>query len=315
MWVATVGAVVRANAIPVLCEVDDSFTMDPVDLERTITPRTRLIIPVHMAGAPSDMEAVMDVADRHGIPVLEDAAQCNGGSFRGRMLGTIGAMGIFSLQLNKNMTAGEGGLVITDDDSLIERAFAAHDMGLIRLKGRLAPPRPENFMWGDGRRMTELSGALAYTQIKKLPAILDHMRSSRDRIKGLIAGTPGLRFRLLTDPEGSTGTFIILILESAEKAAAATSKMKEGGLHNVFRIAEYSLHIYCNIEPLVLKVPLSPSGNPWNLEANRGSSYNYSRGACPRSDDLFARSVLVPVPSRLTPEQEEKAAEVIRASV
>jgi 8-amino-3,8-dideoxy-alpha-D-manno-octulosonate transaminase len=188
-------------------------------------------------------------------------------------------------------------------------------MGLIRVKGRLAPPRPENFMWGDGRRMTELSGALAYTQIKKLPAILAHMRGSRDRIKGLIAGTPGLRFRLLTDPEGSTGTFIILILESAEKAATATSKMKEGGLHNVFRIAEYSLHIYCNIEPLVRKVPLSPSGNPWNLEANRGSSYDYSRGACPRSDDLFARSVLVPVPSRLTPEQEEKAAEVIRASV
>jgi len=315
MWVATAGAVVRANAIPVLCEVDDSLTMDPADIERKITPRTKLIIPVHMAGAPCDMAAVMDVANRHGIPVLEDAAQCNGGSFCGRKLGTIGVMGIFSLQLNKNMTSGEGGLVITDDDSLAERAFAAHDMGLIRVKGRLAPPRQENYMWGDGRRMTELSGALAYIQLKKLPVILDNMRRSRDRIKGLVEGTPGLRFRRLTDLEGSTGTFVILILESGEKALAATAKMKEGGLHNVFRIAEYGLHIYYNITPLVRKVPLSPSGNPWNLEANRMSFYDYGKGACPRSDDLFARSVLVPVPSRLTPEQEEKAAEVIRASV
>ena len=87
MWVATVGAVVRANAIPVLCEVDDSLTMDPADLERKITPRTKLIIPIHMAGAPCDMDTVMDVANRHGIPVLEDVAQCNGGTFRGRKLG------------------------------------------------------------------------------------------------------------------------------------------------------------------------------------------------------------------------------------
>jgi 8-amino-3,8-dideoxy-alpha-D-manno-octulosonate transaminase len=315
MWVATVGAVVRANAIPVLCEVDDSLTMDPAALERKITPRTKLIIPIHMAGAPCDMDTVMDVANRHGIPVLEDVAQCNGGSFRGRKLGGIGAMGIFSLQLNKNMTAGEGGLVLTDDDSLAERAFAAHDMGLIRVKGRLAPPSSNNYMWGDGRRMTELSGALAYTQIRKLPAILDHMRGSRDRIKGLLEGTPGLRFRRLTDPEGGTGTFIILFLESEEKAVAAVAKMKKGGLHNVFRIAEYGLHIYFNIEPLVRKVPLSPSGNPWNLEANRASVYDYYKGACPRSDDLFERSILVPVPSRLTSEQEEQAAEVIRASV
>jgi dTDP-4-amino-4,6-dideoxygalactose transaminase len=315
MWVATVGTVVRANAIPVLCEVDDSLSMDPADLERKITPRTKLIIPIHMAGAQCDMDRIMEVANRRGIPVLEDVAQCNGGTFHGKKLGTIGAMGIFSLQLNKNMTAGEGGLVITNDDMLAERAFAAHDMGLIRVKGRLSPPRPENYMWGDGRRMTELSGALAYIQLGKLPAILAHMRASRDRIKNLLAGVQGLGFRRLNDPEGSAGAFIILTLPDDERAIAATEKMKEGGLHNVFRIAEYGLHMYYNITPLVQKVPLSPSGNPWNLEANRASVYDYHKGACPRSDSLFARSVLVPVPSRLTPEQEEGAAEVIKASV
>ncbi len=315
MWVATVGAVVRANAIPVLCEVDDSFCMDPGDLERRITPRTRLVIPIHMAGAPCDMDGIMDVANRHGVPVLEDVAQCNGGSFRGRRLGTIGAMGIFSLQLNKNMTCGEGGLVVTDDDLLAERAFAAHDMGLIRVGGRLAPPRPEALTWGGGRRMGELAGALAAVQIEKLPRIVEHMRGSRDRIKAMLADVPGLGFRRLNDAGGSTGPFLVLLLENEAKAITATAKMKELGLHNVFRLAEYGLHIYSNIIPLVQKTPLSPAGNPWSLEANRESVYDYSKGACPRSDDLFARAVLVPVPSRLTPEQERQAAGAIREAV
>jgi 8-amino-3,8-dideoxy-alpha-D-manno-octulosonate transaminase len=315
MWVATVGAVVQANAVPVLCEVDDSFCLDPVDLEAKITARTRLILPIHMAGAQCDMAAIMTVAARHGIPVLEDVAQCNGGSFHGQKLGTFGAMGIFSLQLNKNMTSGEGGLVITDDDKLAERAFAAHDMGLIRVDGRLAPPSPDALMWGSGRRMNELTGAIASVQLRKLPDIIGHMQRSRDRIRHLLDGVPGLGFRRLHDPAGSPGAFIILVLESGEKAVSATARMKELGLHNVFRVAEYGLHIYYNITPLVRKVPLSPAGNPWNLEANRGAVRDYHQGTCPASDELFERSILVPIPSRLTPEQEEAAASAIREAV
>ena len=135
LWVATVASVVHQNAIPVLCEVDNSLSLDPADLERKITPRTKLIVPIHMAGTPCDMDGIMAVANRHGIPVLEDCAQCNGGTYRGRRLGTIGRIGIFSLQLNKNMTCGEGGLLITDDERLYQRAFSAHDMGMIR-RGR-----------------------------------------------------------------------------------------------------------------------------------------------------------------------------------
>ena len=177
MWVASVGAVVQVNAIPVLCEVDDSFCMDPADLEKKITPRTKLILPIHMAGSPCNMDAIMAVARKHKIPVLEDCAQCNGGTFKGKKVGTFGNMGIFSLQLNKNMTCGEGGLIITNDEKLYYRAFSAHDMGLIREDGRLATPEPYAIAWGGGRRMTELCGAVASVQIKKLPHILDHMRA------------------------------------------------------------------------------------------------------------------------------------------
>ncbi len=144
LWVSTVGAVVAANAIPVLCEVDDSLTMDPADLERKITARTRLIVPVHMAGAPCRMDAIMAIADRQGIPVLEDCAQANGGSFHGRRVGSFGTMGLFSFQINKNATSGEGGLLVTNDARLHERCNAAHDVGVPWVNGAPATwgPRP-----------------------------------------------------------------------------------------------------------------------------------------------------------------------------
>lgn len=315
MWVATVGAVVQCNAIPVLCEVDDTFSMNPADLKGKITSRTRLILPVHMAGAPCDMNAIMSAAKKHNVPVLEDCAQCNGGAYRGQKVGTFGDMGIFSLQLNKNMTCGEGGLIITRDEKLYTRAFSCHDMGLIRAGGRLATPEPYAIAWGGGRRMTELCGAVASIQIAKLPQIIAHMRTSKQRIKEMLDGTPGIAFRRLNDAGGDTGPFLILILNNESKALAAVEKMKQFGLHNVCRVANYGLHIYYNIPSLVNKTPLSPAGNPWTLAKNAESVFDYNQGACPESDRLFAKSVLVPIPSRLTVEQEQKAAEAIKASV
>jgi dTDP-4-amino-4,6-dideoxygalactose transaminase len=312
MWVATVGAVVQLNAIPVLCEVDDSFNMNPADLEKKITARTKLIVPIHMAGAPCDMNAIMAVAKKHNLAVLEDCAQCNGGEIHGQKVGTFGDMGIFSLQLNKNMTSGEGGLIITNDEKLFTRAFSAHDMGLIRVNGRLATPEPYAVLWGQGRRMTELCGAVAGVQLKKLPKILAGMRNSKKRIKELLKG---LTFRKLYDEAGDTGPFMILILDNETQAKKAVEQMKEQGLHNVHRIADYGLHIYYNIPSLVNKIPVSPAGNPWNLKENGQSIYKYDKGACPASDALFARSVLIPIPSRLTPEQEQAAAEIIKSSI
>jgi 8-amino-3,8-dideoxy-alpha-D-manno-octulosonate transaminase len=315
MWVATVAAVVQVNAIPVLCEVDDTFSMDPEDLEKKITPRTKLIVSVHMAGAPCDMEAILAVAGRHGIAVLEDCAQSNGATFRGQRVGTFGQMGIFSLQINKNVTAGEGGLLVTDDEKLYLRASCAHDLGFVWSDGTPTRPDDEALSWGQGRRMSELCGAVASVQIKKLPQIIDHMRASKRRIKAMLEETPGLGFRRLNDEDGDTGPFLILVLEDDRRAVAATEQMKQSGLKSVFRVADYGLHIYCNILSLVNKVPLSPAGNPWNLADNAGSVYRYDKGTCPRSDALFARSVLVPIPSCLTEDQEKDAAAAIRATV
>jgi 8-amino-3,8-dideoxy-alpha-D-manno-octulosonate transaminase len=315
LWVATVAAVVQANAIPVICEVDDTLTMDPAGLEAKLTPRTRLILPVHMAGGPCHMEAIMGIAGKHGIPVLEDCAQCNGGTFHGRKLGTFGAIGIFSLQLNKNITAGEGGLIVTDDRRLYQRAFSAHDMSLIWCNGQSSTPEPQALAWAGGRRMPELCGAVASVQIAKLPTIVEHMRASHRRISQMLAALPGLTLRRSHDIQGDTGPFLIMLLEDRPKAVAAVAKMRASGLRTAVRLAEYGLHIYYNIPTLVDKVPLSPAGNPWTLAENARSVYDYGKGACPTSDDLFDRSILLPIPSRLTAEQEQAAAEIIRVAL
>jgi dTDP-4-amino-4,6-dideoxygalactose transaminase len=312
-WVATVGAVVQANAIPVLGEVDDSFCLDPKDLARKITSRTKLIVSVHMAGTPCDMPAIMAVARKRGIPVLEDCAQANGATFRSQKVGTFGTLGMFSFQWNKNATAGEGGLIVTNDAQLYERCVAAHDLGIPWVQG--APCETGTVTWGGGRRMSELTGAVGSVQLRKLPVILEHMRASQRRIKTMLEGTPGLAFRRLNDAAGDSGPFLIMCLAEAAQAKEVVREMQARGLRSAVRLAEYGMHIYYNVPQLVTKTPLSSAGNPWSLPQNRASKYDYRQGACPRSDALFARSVLLPIPSRLTRAQETAAANIIRAAV
>jgi 8-amino-3,8-dideoxy-alpha-D-manno-octulosonate transaminase len=310
LWVSTVGAVIQCNAIPVLCEVDDSFSMDPRDLEKKITPHTRLIVPVHMAGSPCDMGFIMKAADRRGIAVLEDCAQCNGGSFQGRRVGTHGTAGIFSFQINKNITAGEGGLLVTDDKGLYWRMVAAHDLGVPWKNAEPAASDPV-ITWGQGRRMAELCGAVAAVQLKKLPGIVSHMRASAMRIRESLEGLPSVELRRLNDVKGYTGPFIIMMFADEKAARQAAAGINSSGLSNAQRVEDYGMHIYFNIPQLVNRVPLSKAGNPWSLPANRDMVRDYAKGACPASDALFARSVIIGVPSHLSHDQEQRMIDAI----
>ena len=128
-FVASISSIVYTGATPVLAEVDDTFDLDPADVEAKITPRTKAIIVVHMLGAPAQMDAIKAVADRHGIPIVEDCCQSFGGTYKGRGVGSIGAIGAFSFNEYKTITCGDGGMIVTDDDELYERAFAMHDQG------------------------------------------------------------------------------------------------------------------------------------------------------------------------------------------
>ncbi|HXW93788.1 MAG TPA: aminotransferase class I/II-fold pyridoxal phosphate-dependent enzyme, partial [Terriglobales bacterium] len=170
LWVAVVAAVINLGAIPVLSEIDDTFTLDPRDVENHITPRTSGMIAVHMSGAPANLPALVEIARQRRLFLLEDCAQCAGGSIGGKKVGSFGDMGIFSFQMNKNMSSGEGGCVVTNDQRLYQRAVAAHDNGYARDEsGRAIFDNLDLCLWGRGCRLDEVRGAILRVQLEKLP--------------------------------------------------------------------------------------------------------------------------------------------------
>jgi 8-amino-3,8-dideoxy-alpha-D-manno-octulosonate transaminase len=304
MWIAIAAGIVRLGAIPLLTEIDDSFTIDPSLLEKRITRRTRLIVVVHMSGAAADMFSILKIARRHKVAVLEDCAQCNGGTIKGKKIGSFGDMGVFSLQLNKNMTTGEGGIITTNSRHLFCRASAIHDLGYPRINGRLVMKDGKYALWGFGGRMSEIAGAIARVQLRKLPKVVAAMRRAKTQIKTGIAGIRGIQFRKIIDKKGDTAAFLILILPSVTKARKFAEYLNVNkiytGLSKTMRVCEFGMHVYYNIHSLVGKHSNSPEGFPWTLPANKGARYNYRRGAMPRSDALMERSIIMPIPSIMT---------------
>lgn len=312
MWVAVAAAVVNHGAIPVLADIDDTFCLDPADVERRITPKTSGIILVHMSGAPGDAPAIQRVARARGLWLLEDCAQCAGGMIRGKRAGSFGDIAAFSFQLNKNMTAGEGGCLATNDTRLYTRAFACHDLGYPRNdSGRLIVDDPDLRLWGRGYRMDELRAAVLRVQLRKLPHSIESMRRSKHRVRAALTRFPSVRLRRLVDESGDTGCFLITTYASPSTAQLVSAALRaEGigtfpqGVSNVV-MTEWGLHLYYNIVSLACRASVDGRGFPWNLPENAGLGGDYDKGACPTADSLFERSVLIPIPSCLTERDED----------
>lgn len=317
LWVSVVGAVVNQGAIPVVADINETFCLDPKKLESSITPRTRGIIVVHMSGAPADIQAIQEVAQKHDVWLLEDCAQCNGGSINGQKVGTFGDAAIFSFQMNKTMTSGEGGCVVTNDRQLYHRIFACHDLGYARDEnGRLIFDNQELRLWGLGCRLDELRAAVLRVQLRKLPRIIEHMHKSKYRIRQALQGLPEVRLRRIVDVEGDTGCFLITMYRDVETARWVNRALRaEGivthdqGVSNVL-MTDWGLHIYYNNVSLVNRAGADGQGFPWNLTENAGLVRNYAKGACPAADNLFERSIILAVPSCLT---EKDEVDIIRA--
>jgi dTDP-4-amino-4,6-dideoxygalactose transaminase len=188
-FLATASAPLLLGATPVFCDIEpDTLNLDPTRLEEAITPRTRAIIPVHFAGLAADMDRIMEIAVQRGIFVLEDAAHAHGASSRGRRLGTLGDAGIFSFQASKNMTAGEGGLILTDDAKVTELCNSYIWAG--RKVGR---PWYEHYRLGWNYRITEFQAAILIEQLRRLPEQTATRMRNGLRLNALLAEIPGIR--------------------------------------------------------------------------------------------------------------------------
>ncbi len=180
---ASCASIVAAKAIPVIAEIDETLTIDPDDIEKKITSQTKAIIVVHMRGVPCDMDRIMDIAKKNNLKVIEDAAQAMGGTYKGRYLGTIGDCGCYSFQYHKIITAGEGGMVVTNDERLYDRCMGYHDTAACWRPERFAEQRYEGELFiGQNYRMSELTGAVMRAQLGKLDSILSLMRRNQKRI-------------------------------------------------------------------------------------------------------------------------------------
>ena len=187
-FLSTATAVVEANCVPVFVDIDrDTFNIDPAAVEAAITPRTRAIIPVHFAGLTADMDAVMAIAGRHGLLVLEDAAHAHGAQHRGRPAGSIGHIASFSFQSSKNLTSGEGGIAITNDETLAEACQSMHNCG--RIPGGVWY---EHHVISGNYRLGEFQGAVLNTQLARLEAQTARRDANGRALAARLRSLPGL---------------------------------------------------------------------------------------------------------------------------
>lgn len=299
-FVATWEAILASGAIPVFTEVDDTLTMDPRDLEKKITPRTSAIIPVHMLGAPARIEEIMTIADRHGIPVIEDTAQACGGTCHGRHLGTFGSMGIFSFDSVKTLTTGEGGMVVTDDPTLYRYCSEYHDHGHDHNPELERGLESRQFI-GLNYRMAELQGAIGLAQLAKLDSMIADQRKNKAAIKTALESVDGVTFRAMPDPAGDTATFLAFFLPNGQAARRFNRALSDGKAGAIY-FKENTWHFYPKWEHLIHGLTLCRSGWPFN---RNGSCLSYPADGLPASEAIFDRLLVYQIPVRLGEERLE----------
>jgi dTDP-4-amino-4,6-dideoxygalactose transaminase len=308
MWVSCLSAVVRLGAIPRLVDIDDTFCMDPDDAAAKINTRTKAILYVNMSGAPGHTDRIARLARDKGIYLLEDCAQAAGASLHGTPVGTFGDIGIFSFQLNKNLTSGDGGLLMCRDEHLYKRCFAIHDLGYARnAAGRLDPSAEDYQLWGVGARMSELSGAMVLAQFRKLDAITGAMRTAKWAIREQLQGIDGLVFRDIPDPAGDSGPFMVTLYPDRERRDRFVDALRAEGIKGpegslaCIKMSDWGMHWYFNNPSLLKKRSLSADGFPWSHPANAfAQEISYERGLLPGCDTRNERGALLTIASCLT---------------
>ena len=227
-FVATVEAILEVGAVPVIVDIDETLNMCPRCLENAISSKTKVVLPVHMMGAPAAMDEIMMISQKNNLLVLEDTAQACGGTYKGNYLGAIGHMGTFSFDAGKVMITGEGGMVTTRDMDYYRRARAYHDHGH-EYRPDVGRGQEGALMPGFNYRMTELQGAVGLVQLSKLDMILERQRTNKKKLMAAFRGLP-LQFRKILDPEGELGDTIVFFLNSKEQAIAFVQELTEAGL-------------------------------------------------------------------------------------
>jgi 8-amino-3,8-dideoxy-alpha-D-manno-octulosonate transaminase len=284
-WHSDATAVIRAGALPVFAEIDESFNIDPADIPRRITPQTKAIIAVHLQGNPADMDPVLAIARKHKLRVIEDCCQSVGASYKGRRLGSLGDIGVYSHQLSKTITAGEGGSLVTSDPALFERACRFHDVGNLARphQGQLGDARLRPFT-GTNFRMSEFTGGVMLAQLRKLERIISSVRANSAIVYEGIRDLPGIRLRKRPDPAGGFGSPVFIEFAAKEQKERFVAAMEAENVGARAPGGSVILPIAPYIEN---KIATHPAWPTWT--SPRGKAIRYGAASCPRTIDILSR--------------------------
>jgi dTDP-4-amino-4,6-dideoxygalactose transaminase len=287
-FMATPLAVLAVGAVPVIVEVDETLTIDTKDLEQKISPSTKGLIPVHMCGFQCDMDAVMEIAVTNKLMVLEDACQADGGTYKGKRLGSIGDAGAFSFNEFKIITCGEGGALVTNNREIYERAMIHHDGGCALWDHDFDLKVP--LFAGVNYRIHEVSSAILRVQLKRLDGILASLRREKLVMREELDGEKGFVFNPVYDERGDCATNLALLFETRERAKLFVSRLKESGINGRAPL-DSGRHVYVNWEPILQKRGAHhPGRDAFRLSP---TSPKYTLDMCPRTIEILGRTVLL----------------------
>jgi dTDP-4-amino-4,6-dideoxygalactose transaminase len=277
------------NSIPVFADVDPvTFCLDPAAVERAITPRTKAILPVHLTGNVTDMDALLDIAKRHGLRIVEDAAQAIGAQWRERKVGAVGDAGVFSFQQSKNIMTGEGGMVITDDPEIARRVRLILNHGEVVFDDESPDEDLQNIV-GFNFRMPELCAAIGRAQLAKLQTVNDWRSRNADILRQGLSGLPGLELppsqRHGNGPAKDMPHLFVALHDEPAMGVSRSLFVAALRAEGIAVGTGYNRPMYHN--PMFLrKIAYGSKGCPWTCH---NSTVEYRKGMCPVAEELIDR--------------------------
>ncbi|WP_196138149.1 DegT/DnrJ/EryC1/StrS aminotransferase family protein [Aliikangiella sp. G2MR2-5] len=304
-FVASVEAIIMAGAVPVFAEIDETLCLSPEGIEAAITPKTKAVNLVHMCGSMAKLDEIKAICDKHNLVLLEDACQAVGGSYKGQALGSIGHVGCFSFDSVKTITCGEGGAVITNDDTIYQHSHKFTDHGHDHEgNDRGAESHP---IMGLNFRISELNAALGLAQLRKLDDIIATQRKNKSLIKAAMSEIEGVTFREIPDPEGDSAGFLTFMLPTEEKTIEINKCLAKEGVDGCFYWYVNNWHYLKNWDHI--QNLRSPARLPIHLIEDRP---DYTQVNTPKSDDIMSRTISMLIKLSWTEEEIQQRIENIK---
>jgi 8-amino-3,8-dideoxy-alpha-D-manno-octulosonate transaminase len=300
-FVASFEAIIAAGAIPVLVDIDETLCLDPKAVEAAVTPRTKMVMPVHMCGSMAQMDELQAICKKHNLLLLEDACQAIGGTFNGQKLGTIGDGGTFSFDFVKTITCGEGGAFLTNNEEYFLNADHYTDHGHDHIgTDRGAESHP---FLGYNFRISELHAAVGLGQIRKLDKILETQKKHNAIIKAALEKVEGITFRKIPDPQGDNASFLSFFLPTEELARKSHKALLANGLGGNFYWFDNNWHYIKKWDHLKNATSLFPL-NPTLVQAIEETDFN----SFAQSDAVMGRTISSLINLNWTEEQAKERA-------